>query len=473
MTEKSRIMRYFDTIRDLYNKHIRNKREEPRFLMLTSFILFFILARVSAYSANGILPLPFFHNIYIQQVHVHHLVIGIFLLLVAGFIRIPQFGSTLSRLSSILFGAGAALTLDEFALWLHLDPNRYFGSQGYISLDVVFVFLLLLLTSMLHGTFWRKLLVTTIQYFTFGGRKDGGFFRLFFILCALALILSIGLILWSKTHTQIKSKEAYLSPVSNVAAQKNRETINITPTATPSATPSATPTQIPAGFCLYVPVLMYHHVQPFADAILHGQQSLSVDPAFFDSQMSYLATHGYTSITPDQLVNALRNHTQVPPKSVVITLDDGYLDVFTYAMPILQKYHLNAALMIPTGLLGGQGNNAYFTWGQLKQMMSSGIISVTDHTWSHFPMGSGTTQKDQFEIMTAKEQLEQNLGIHMDVFTYPYGTGAQNPRVTSLLQQDGFLGAFSTIPGTIQCDSYIMALHRTRIGNTSLSTYGL
>lgn len=240
-----------------------------------------------------------------------------------------------------------------------------------------------------------------------------------------------------------------------------------TPTPTPSNGNPGT------GYCLYVPVLMYHHVQPEAVAVQRGQTGLTVDPAFFDQQMGYIASHGYTAITAEQLVMALRNHTPLPPKSIVVTLDDGYQDNFDYAYPIFQKYHLIGNLMVATGLLGGVGNNTYYTWDELKQMVDSGLIYTTDHTWSHYSMGSSTPDKDQYEILTAKQQLESHLGKSQTIFTYPYGTGYNNPRVTKELEQDGFLGAYSTVGGTWQCDSYIYALRRLHIGNAPLSSYGL
>jgi hypothetical protein len=79
--------------------------------------------------------------------HIHHLVWGILLLLVTGHLMLADFGTGrtpasifASRLISILFGMGAALTLDEFAIWLNLDPNAYWGRQDRSSLDAVVLF---------------------------------------------------------------------------------------------------------------------------------------------------------------------------------------------------------------------------------------------------------------------------------------------------------------------------------------------
>src|SRR5215813_14101658 len=112
------MFRYFKKIGSVYNKHIRGHHEEPRFLIITSFTLTFILARLIVYNITyNVFPLLPTRSVVIKDIHIHHLVFGIFLLLIAGFIKMPQFGKHLFRLSSILYGMGAALTLDEFAIW--------------------------------------------------------------------------------------------------------------------------------------------------------------------------------------------------------------------------------------------------------------------------------------------------------------------------------------------------------------------
>lgn len=236
---------------------------------------------------------------------------------------------------------------------------------------------------------------------------------------------------------------------------------------------AATPQKF-GGYCLGVPVLLYHHVQPQADSVAKGQTSLSVDSAIFDQQMGYLASRGYTSISAEQLVNAIIAHGSLPAKSVVITLDDAYLDNYTYAYPSLQKYHLTGNLMVPTGLLGGNGgSNSYFSWDQLKQMAGSGTMFVYNHTWSHYSMGAGPVDKDTYEITTAQKQLQENLGHASPIFVYPYGSGQTLGWVQQLVKNNGFVAAFSTLPGIYQCEGNIMSLPRIHIGNAPLSSYGL
>ena len=240
------------------------------------------------------------------------------------------------------------------------------------------------------------------------------------------------------------------------------------PISSPSPTPSPSPSPVYTGFCLNVPILMYHHIQPQDLAEEKGQTNFTVDPQTFDAQMNYLVTHGYTPISANELALALKNRSQLPPKSIAITLDDGYQDAFTYAYPIFKKYNIKANLMISTGLIE---NPDYLAWNQLREMVGSGLVFAHNHTWSHANLAGVSFEKLAYEVNTAQNQLKQYLGTASSVFAYPYGT--VNNTVINFLTQSGFTSAVSTISGTTQCDSFIMSLHRTRIGNSHLSSYGL
>lgn len=240
---------------------------------------------------------------------------------------------------------------------------------------------------------------------------------------------------------------------------------NRVPTTKPTPKPTST-SQV--GYCLKVPVPIYHHIEPEVQAKSEGHVSLTVDPSAFENDLAYLNNTKYNTISAGDLVQALLAKRQLPPKPIVLTMDDGYEDIFLYAFPLLKKYNIRANLMIPTGLIG---NNGYLTWDQLREMVNTGLVTAYDHTWSHYSLINATPDKMRQEILTAKTQLEQNLGTKVDVFAYPYGS--ENPNVINFLQANGFKAAFSTIPGMYQCDSFIMTLHRTRIGNLPLSSYGL
>jgi len=239
---------------------------------------------------------------------------------------------------------------------------------------------------------------------------------------------------------------------------------------TPYPSITITPTPVPlVGYCLRVPILTYHHIQPEETAKELKQTSLNVDSGVFDQQMAYLAAGGYTPIWANELVDALRNHTGLVGKPVMVTMDDGYADNYIYALPVLRKYNIKANLMLASGLVGS--NSDMLSWDEISQMKASGLVYFTNHTWSHYPITNGPQSKIENEIDTAQAQIQQYTGQIVNIFTYPYGSFNNNAIQT--LERKGYLGAFTTIPGAYQCDSFIMTLHRYRIGNSSLASYGL
>src|ERR1700721_1952674 len=105
-----------------------------------------------------------FHWVLVGGQHIHHLVWGILILLMVGYGWLMDVGSEkktlsvfLSRLMAVSYGVGAALTLDEFALWLSLDPNAYWSHEGRLSIDAVILFGSLLASGAWGAPFFRGL----------------------------------------------------------------------------------------------------------------------------------------------------------------------------------------------------------------------------------------------------------------------------------------------------------------------------
>jgi hypothetical protein len=144
----------------LYRLHFQDSRRERQFLSSLSFFLTFALVRLIVRSIQkGKGP---FHNVSAGGRHIHHLVWGILLLLLVGFIWLSQVGTGVlrprkwMRATAMAYGAGSALTLDEFALWLNLS-DVYFGPQGRESIDAVVLFGSVLSISFWGGPFWHAL----------------------------------------------------------------------------------------------------------------------------------------------------------------------------------------------------------------------------------------------------------------------------------------------------------------------------
>jgi hypothetical protein len=128
----------------VYRRHFRDHRRERLFLASIAFFVTFGVTRLFTHAAHGSLdPFP---GLWYRGVHVHHLVPGILMLLAVGYGWLLQAGTDTDRTSltagrslAMLYGVGAALTLDEFALWLNLQ-DVYWERQGRASIDAVALF---------------------------------------------------------------------------------------------------------------------------------------------------------------------------------------------------------------------------------------------------------------------------------------------------------------------------------------------
>jgi hypothetical protein len=148
-------------VHDLYQEYFASPHRERQLLAAIAFYLSFASVRWLTHSIRaGRGP---FHNMEFGGRHIHHLVWGILLLLIVGYGWLLQIGTDLGsrsrwpgRILSFLYGVGAALTLDEFALWLNLQ-DVYWERQGRASIDAVLLFGSLLMVGVLGRHFFESL----------------------------------------------------------------------------------------------------------------------------------------------------------------------------------------------------------------------------------------------------------------------------------------------------------------------------
>jgi len=141
---------------ELYTFHFQNERRERLFLASLGFLLTFGIVRGITYMIRaGVGP---FHNVTTGGLHIHHLVWGILILLLVGYVWLIELGvgsSWVASITAIAYGIGAALTLDEFALWLNLQ-DVYWERTGRESIDAVIIFASLLSVGIWGGQFLRE-----------------------------------------------------------------------------------------------------------------------------------------------------------------------------------------------------------------------------------------------------------------------------------------------------------------------------
>ncbi|NLY65642.1 MAG: polysaccharide deacetylase family protein [Alcaligenaceae bacterium] len=196
-----------------------------------------------------------------------------------------------------------------------------------------------------------------------------------------------------------------------------------------------------------VPVLMYHHITPSSGMI-------TTSPGNFESQMAALVANGYTSLTARQFAAYMRGES-VPEKSVLITFDDGYLDNWVYAHPVLKKHGLNAVMFLVTGwaqhgekrpvngsgqLLpacpshrecmdmvdAGRASEIAVRWSEVHAMEEAGTFEIHSHTHTHTRWDlkldrAGKSEAIARELQQSRDTLLSELNKETPHLCWPQG----------------------------------------------------
>jgi peptidoglycan/xylan/chitin deacetylase (PgdA/CDA1 family) len=226
------------------------------------------------------------------------------------------------------------------------------------------------------------------------------------------------------------------------------------PSGKPRATPRPSPTPTP-GPAWHIPVLMYHLIATPLEAG-DAQYGLVVSPKLFADQMKTLHDAGWHSITAAELGRALELDLQPPPKTFVITIDDGYVDGYTEAFPILQENGFVATYFLPTGRIGW---TRILTARQVGEMADAGM-EMADHSVSHIDLTSLSIENARAEIIGPIAYLDALLGSRPTTFAYPFGF--YNPAIEDEVDAAGFSIAFTT---TYNCrESFATRFATPRLG---------
>jgi peptidoglycan/xylan/chitin deacetylase (PgdA/CDA1 family) len=172
-----------------------------------------------------------------------------------------------------------------------------------------------------------------------------------------------------------------------------------------------------------IPILMYHSIDKEVDPVTGKLNELRVPKEVFREQMKYLKENGYITLTMSEVYDFFQNNKGVPEKSIVITFDDGYLDNYTNAYPILKEFGFNATVFIISGLV--DKDKAYMTSEQLKEMELSGI-EMQAHTANHPQLSTLDYENQMREIKDSKIFLENLLNKKIEYIAYPYGNYNEN-----------------------------------------------
>ncbi len=209
-----------------------------------------------------------------------------------------------------------------------------------------------------------------------------------------------------------------------------------------------------------VPVLYYHSVRESAD------NEVTITPEKLRMQLKYIKDQGYITLTMSELKNYLLDNSPIPQKSIVITFDDGYMDNYYNAFPILKDLDMVATIFCITSNLDG---SYYLSKDAITEMSNYGI-DIQSHTVNHHKLDKMTYSEQLAELKTSKKTLEAITGKEVTSIAYPFGNFNDNS--IKAAKDAGYTLGFTTRRGLSDRDDNSLKIDRIYINsNYDMSTF--
>lgn len=211
---------------------------------------------------------------------------------------------------------------------------------------------------------------------------------------------------------------------------------------------------------VYIPILMYHSISS-----ANSSNNLLVPPKQFEEQIKWLKKNGFTPLSMDEVVKALKTG-KVPKRPVAITFDDGYIDNYTDAYRILKKYDMKGTFFIIADCIGD--NKIYLTMDMLKEMRDNGM-NIESHTLNHLELNKISKDEKIKSIKGAKDFLKDKLGIESKYLCYP--VGRYDEETIKVSKELGIEAAVTTTKGFANLNNGLYSLKRVRMFPMDIETF--
>jgi len=199
-------------------------------------------------------------------------------------------------------------------------------------------------------------------------------------------------------------------------------------------------------------VLAYHRICEI-EGFMWDDDLISASPGEFERQIRYVADR-FTPITFEELARILSGRSPIPPRPAIVTFDDGYMDNYLQAFPILKRYGVPATFFIPVGFIGTRRETPwdlkafkrksgrqpkegprFMGWREIEEMAEWGM-EFGSHTVGHISLIESPEARVKEELMASKSEMEGRLGRKVVAFAYPYGKWSE--QAMKLVREAGF-----------------------------------
>jgi len=211
-------------------------------------------------------------------------------------------------------------------------------------------------------------------------------------------------------------------------------------------------------------VLTYHRFR-------HAPRDpFSVTPEAFARQMAWLAEQRL-AISLTRFRQHIEACQPLPRDAVLVTIDDGYRDLYTHGLPILRRYQIPAVSFVTVGRIEERSgpppahceDDTHLSWSEVAELAANGV-TVASHGWDHVSLASLDAPQLAFQLRYSRGELESRLGTAVDAFAYPFGTRRDfGPATERALADAGYMLGFTAQHGAVRLGANPLALPRVKV----------
>jgi peptidoglycan/xylan/chitin deacetylase (PgdA/CDA1 family) len=187
-----------------------------------------------------------------------------------------------------------------------------------------------------------------------------------------------------------------------------------------------------------IPILMYHSISNETETV-HPYFQTHTSPAVFEAQIRYLKENNYKVISLEEALIQMQNGESKTRKMVVITFDDGFLDFYNQAAPIILHYGFTASVFLPTAFIMDKVNAFKgidcLTWSQVRELILKGF-DFGSHTMTHPQLYDLNIKKIAEELQHSKARIEAETGRDVLSFSYPYAFPDKRANFVALMARE-------------------------------------
>jgi peptidoglycan/xylan/chitin deacetylase (PgdA/CDA1 family) len=181
----------------------------------------------------------------------------------------------------------------------------------------------------------------------------------------------------------------------------------------------------------YLPLLMFHHILELSPE--DPGYGLSLAPKKFEGFLQYLQREKIATLTFRDLQAIREGRLALPKRAILLSFDDGYLNNYQIAFPLLEKYHARGNFAIITTKVGDDGR--HMNWKQIRTLSEAGH-EICSHTRTHRSLATLSEEQIRRELMDSRKTLEKKIGAEVSTLVYP--AGSYDKRVIRIALEAGY-----------------------------------